>query len=244
MVAMIDWHSHILPAMDDGSRNPEESCLMLSLLREQGVKTVILTPHFFANEESVSEFLERRKQSYALLCKQEIPDGMRLLCGAEVKYYPGISRMAELDCLTIEDTNLLLLEMPMSKWTDFTVRELRELASMRGLKVILAHIDRYLDLQNKSIVEMLAESGLLMQMNASAFDRFGSRRSAMKLLNAGLVQFIGSDCHHMEMRPPRIASAYETIGRKLGEQYLSQMTEYGYRVLDRKKKSSARIEHM
>ena len=60
---MIDWHSHILPGMDDGSKDPEESIAMLDMLEQQGIDTVIATPHFYANEETTEEFLGRRKVS-------------------------------------------------------------------------------------------------------------------------------------------------------------------------------------
>ena len=60
---MIDFHTHILPRMDDGSRSVEESLEMLDSMRQQGVKTVFATPHFYANDESVDSFLERREAS-------------------------------------------------------------------------------------------------------------------------------------------------------------------------------------
>ena len=55
---MIDWHSHVLPALDDGSRSVDESLALLRMLSEQGVDTVIATPHFYADRESLSSFLE------------------------------------------------------------------------------------------------------------------------------------------------------------------------------------------
>ena len=86
---MIDWHSHILPAMDDGSRCVEESIEMLDLLAEQGVSCVIATPHFLANEESVDRFLQRRRASYDALMQAVSENHPTVLCGAEVKYYAG-----------------------------------------------------------------------------------------------------------------------------------------------------------
>ena len=56
---MIDFHSHILPAMDDGSKNIEESLQMLRMLQEQGVERVIATPHFYADENPPDVFLRR-----------------------------------------------------------------------------------------------------------------------------------------------------------------------------------------
>ena len=64
---MIDWHSHILPGMDDGSRNVTESIALLNMQTSQGIRTVIATPHFYANDESVETFLERRRNAYEAL---------------------------------------------------------------------------------------------------------------------------------------------------------------------------------
>jgi protein-tyrosine phosphatase len=122
---------------------------------------------------------------------------VRIVCGAEVKYYPGIGRMEDLHKLALEGTNLLLLEMPMTKWTDFTVKELTELANMGTVRVVMAHIERYIGMQSKRVLERLCDSGVLMQVNASFFERVTSRHKALKLLASGYVHFVGSDCHNM-----------------------------------------------
>ena len=230
---MIDWHSHILPAVDDGSRSLEESLAMLKELQDQGVKVVVATPHFWADEESVDEFLERRQQAYDLLQSNMADMGIKVICGAEVRYYPGISRMQDLGKLVIQDTRLLLLEMPMTRWTEFTVRELKELASMRGLKIVLAHFERYIALQDRGLAEKLCEKGILIQVNAGAFEHLGGRRKAVKLLDAGCVHFVGSDCHNLTSRPPKIAPAYELIRKKFGSEFTAEMLRYGHCVLEK-----------
>ncbi len=233
---MIDWHSHILPAMDDGSRCIEESIEMLNLLVEQGVSCVIATPHFLANEESVESFLQRRRASYDTLMQAVNSNHPTVLCGAEVKYYAGISKMENLKALTIEGTNILLLEMPMIKWTEYTIKELIELSRMRGLTVVLAHIERYLSLQEKGTFERLSENGLLMQTNASFYVGFFNKHKALRLLEEGIVQFIGSDCHNLTSRAPNLTPAYELIEKKLGEHFVSQMNEFGHYALGYKSK--------
>jgi protein-tyrosine phosphatase len=100
--------------MDDGSKRVQESLELLSMLSAQGVDTVIATPHFYANDESVDRFLERRAECYGRLC-DALPDGVpKMLLGAEVSYYPGISRLEGLSRLCIEGTDILLLEMPFT----------------------------------------------------------------------------------------------------------------------------------
>ena len=230
---MIDWHSHILPGVDDGSRDIDQSLMMLDELIGQRVDTVLATPHFFAGDESVDQFLNRRNAAYDALCSHMGERDIRVLCGAEVKYYAGISRMADLDKLAIGDTRVLLLEMSMEKWTDFTIQELTELAGTRGLKIVMAHVERYLGYIDTGTIRRLRENGLYMQVNAGFFERVLSRNKACRLLGSGLIHFIGSDCHNLTSRPPRIAPAYELIRKRFGEEFLSQLVEYGYYTLEK-----------
>jgi protein-tyrosine phosphatase len=217
--------------MDDGSRDTAESISMINMLRTQGVGTVIATPHFYANDESVDLFLERRKSAFERLVA-ELPEGSpEILLGAEVRYYQGINRMADLKALRIEGTKLLLLEMPMSSWTEYMVRELIEMSGRSSIKVILAHVERYMALQKQSVWNRLLESGILIQVNASFFTSFASKRKALSLLREGSVHFVGSDSHNMSSRPPRVGKAFEVIQKKLGENYLKQMNEYGHSLL-------------
>lgn len=228
---MIDWHSHILPKMDDGSHSTEESIAMIGMQASQGVDTVIATPHFYADDESVESFLERRRRSFELL-SAELPEGSpRILLGAEVRYYPGISRMADLRSLRIQGSKLLLLEMPFSGWKENMIREVVELAGKSGVRVVLAHIERYEDLQKRSIWERVAGSGILMQSNASFFTSFSTKRKALSLLKEGRIRFVGSDCHNLTSRPPQIGKAFDVIRKKLGDDYLNRMDEYGHSLL-------------
>lgn len=229
---MIDWHNHVLPAMDDGSRDVAESIAMMQAQMAQGVTMVIATPHFYANDESVASFLQRRDRSMATL-RQQWQDGMPpLRLGAEVHYYPGISRMEGLSSLCIEGSKLLLMEMPMSRWTDSMVRELIDLSGRDGLCLVLAHIDRYLSLQDKEVWNRLLENGILMQTNASFFSNFTTKRKALALLREGYIHLLGSDCHNMTTRPPRIGKAAGVIQRRFGDDYLCQMNEFGYSLFD------------
>ena len=229
---MIDWHSHVLPLMDDGSQSVQESCSMLSLMKAQGVTHVIATPHFYANDESVDEFLDRRKAAYELLMNNiDSADYPKIICGAEVRYYPGIAKMKDLDRLTIKDTNLILLEMPMSKWTEYAINELIDLTNTRGFVVVLAHIERYIPFQSRDVISRLVDCGILIQCNAAFFEGFVSKHRALYLLNSGLIHFIGSDCHNLTTRVPYLDLAYDFILKKKGQEYLSQMNEFGYQAL-------------
>lgn len=228
---MIDWHSHILPCVDDGSRNVEESIKLLNLLAEQGVKTVVATPHFIADNESATSFINRRNTAFNKLKDFKMQNNLNIVLGAEVQYYPGISRFAELKKLCIENTNLLLLEMPISIWTEYTVKELIEIANTKNITLILAHIERPFKLQPIKNIKRLIQEGILMQSNATFFVEARTKRKALSLLKNGYIHFLGSDCHNLHSRPPVIGRAMENIKNKLGEDFICQMNEYGNSIL-------------
>lgn len=225
---MIDWHSHILPDMDDGSSDTEESISMLNALKAQGIECVVATPHFLANDESIDEFLQRRETSFRTLCEAIDGDMPKVLCGAEVKYYAGIGKMEGIERLCIEGGRFLLVEMPMSRWNEYTIKDLCQLSHTRGLNVIVAHVERCLPYQSKDILDRLAENGIYVQINASLFKGFFAKKKALGLIRSGRAQFIGSDCHNMTTRTPQIGFAYDLIRKKFGDEFISQMRDFGY----------------
>ena len=102
---MIDFHSHVLPHMDDGSKNMAESISLIEMQKQQGVNTVVATPHFHANDESVESFLDRRLKACIELRKQLPENAPNIIMGAEVRYYEGISRLEGLKKLRVEGYN-------------------------------------------------------------------------------------------------------------------------------------------
>lgn len=229
---MIDFHSHILPAIDDGSSSVEESLPMLEALKNQNVDTVVASSHFYATRRSPAEFRKRRSQAYDRL-KTALPDDApRILLGAEVLYFPGISRMEELPDLCIEGTDILLLEMPFTTWTEHMVREVKDLAYTGRFTLLMAHIERYYFKQQASVWEDFLDLGILMQSNADFFLPFRTRRKALKLLKEGRIHLLGTDCHNMTTRSPRMGEAAETIRKHLGERTLRDVDSLGRQLLE------------
>lgn len=216
---MIDFHTHILPAIDDGSSSVEESLEMLHLSYREGVRKIVATPHFYAHKESPKNFLERRNKSWRLLSPLLPRDTPNVYLGAEVYYYTGISNTKELIQLCIGGGNTLLLEMPFHRWTERMVDEVIDIAQNEDITILLAHIDRYLDSQTSETWDTLAENGVLFQMNASAFlGGWFSRRRAFKLLRDGKIAALGSDCHNTTNRKPNLSDAVDVIEKKLGQE--------------------------
>ena len=235
---MIDFHSHILPGIDDGSASPEESEALLASLAGQGVDVVALTPHFYPQENSLDVFLEERDRAFERL-KPVLREGMpEVVLGAEVYYYQGISRMEDLNRLRLGDTKLLMLEMPMRKWSESMIREVVDISCRGNMKLMLAHINRYLPLQDRGCVEKLLEYGVLMQVNAEFFNNHDTVRAALKMLKKDQIHVLGSDCHNMEARRPRLAEAVDVIRKKMGDDFTDSFLRDGYRWLDLKAKKN------
>ena len=185
---MIDLHSHILPQMDDGSGSPEESLALWEAFQAQGVTTLAATSHFYPDRESPEEFLARREKSLALL-----PDCLRsrLILGAEVAYFPGIGSCQSVVPLQLENTRLLLVEMPFCNWNDRMVEDICAIPLQLGLTPVLAHVNRYRGKsQFPKYYRQLLESDVLFQCNAEAFVPGLSGRWAMQQLKKGVLEML------------------------------------------------------
>lgn len=213
---MTDFHTHILPEMDDGSASVEQSVQMLDASAAQGVTTLALTPHFYADSDSPEDFLRRRADSMAQLNRVRKADHPRLLAGAEVCYFPGIHNAEEIRSLRLEGTEFLLLEMPFAPWSVRVIEEVIRLNHREGVQVVLAHIDRYLRMQKMETIYQLLDAGVLLQANADSFLTWRERRRMLRLMEQGCIAFLGSDCHNMDSRPSRIGEALKVIEKKLG----------------------------
>ncbi len=236
MLNVSDFHSHILPGMDDGSQTVEESVALLELEAAQGIGHVVLTPHFYPQNESPREYLRRRDKAEALLRsalvgRKDIPD---LTIGAEVSYYLGMSQSEELPLLALEGTDCILVEMPPAPWPKSVWRELQAIREEWGLTPIIAHIDRYIrPLRTYGIPRRLRECGLLVQANGNFFIRRETEHMAMRMLRAGQIHLIGSDCHNLETRRPNLMDAAGKIERKLGRKALDRISETEQSILKR-----------
>ena len=228
---MTDIHSHILPNMDDGAKSPEMSCEMLMASREQGVDSVVLSPHFYPDREAPASFLSRRLESAKKLLSTVEESGNsekmpEMFLGAEVAFYEGISHTGEIENLCIAGTDYLMIEMPFVKWSKRTVEELFRVKDSAGVQIILAHIDRYFSFFDKSTLSDLLYHDVILQTNAEAFTHFSTRRRVLPMVGSGDIKFLGSDCHNTDSRKPNISAALTQIKKKLGEDALYDLEAY------------------
>ena len=222
---MIDFHTHILPNMDDGSESVETSKQLLNILKSEGVKLVCLTSHFYPQRESFSEFIKRRNEAYKKLNYSDLD----LRLGAEVRYYRGLSTCEELSSMCIEGTNIILIELPFNiDINDNVISELININS-KGYKVLLAHIERY-NLNEKVLVK-LHKHGILIQVNTEFFEGFFNSRKALRLLKRGLIDCVGSDTHNLDKRKPNYEKTMNLIKKRLGEKFYKEFIDRTYRII-------------
>ena len=212
---MLDIHSHILPHFDDGSKSVEMSLEMLRRSKQQGVDTIVSTSHFYPMAESPDSFRARRAHARETL-EQALTGGEpEILYGAEVFYYPGISHSEEIAGLAIKGTSLIMIELPFIPWTDSIFDELHAFQYHNRLNVVLAHVERYQDIQKRDVYRNLFAFPFYFQCNAEAFTARRSRKLALELLDSGLLHFLGTDCHNLTDRAPNMEEAQKVIEKKL-----------------------------
>ena len=226
MISVVDFHTHVLPKMDDGSASVRESLAMLQMEAMQGVRRVVATPHFYARVDSPKAFLERRAAAVSELraAMEGVPKLPKLSVGAEVHYFPGIGDTEILSEFTIDKGSFVLIEMPMSVWTDKMYRELENIHNNLGLIPIVAHVDRYIGpMQTYGIPERLMELPVVVQVNASFFQKMSTKRMALRMLEKGQIHLLGSDCHNMKDRTVNIKPAVDLIESKLGQEAIVKL---------------------
>lgn len=220
-------HGHFLPGMDDGCKTAEEAVRVLKSSYAQGVRRMFATPHYYP-VETIESFLERREKSWRVLAdairdEEDIP---RICLGAEVAYRPGLGYTAGLDRLCLGASRYLLLEMPFHKWNREILRDIRNMSAACGIVPVIAHIERYLNMDQKELLNSLLEMDVLVQMNAECLLDAGTRRTGRKLLKDGTVQLLGSDCHNMSDRAPNMGKAVEYLRKKRQTDALKQICSF------------------
>lgn len=233
---LIDFHTHILPGIDDGSPNVEESLRLLRMEAHQGVDEIVFTPHFYADSDGGS-YIKRRMDSYERLMEavNDPPfSDIKTHLGAEVYFFAGMSKSSIIDELCVDNGKLLLLEMPFEQWDKRVISEVSYMISDRGISVMIAHIERFYRFQKKKEYwNELMDMPVIFQMNGGAFLK-GTFKSAQwfKFLSTHENVVLASDCHNVAHRPPNLLDARALIEDRLGKERLYRIDEYGKRIIN------------
>ncbi|MCR5417413.1 MAG: capsular polysaccharide biosynthesis protein [Lachnospiraceae bacterium] len=232
---MIDFHTHVLPGIDDGSKGTDMSKQMLEESARQGITKLVATPHFYAHRESFDHFLEKREHAIqkVLGIKDRIENIPQLYVGAEVYFFPGMGNAERLPELCIRGTNLLLLEMPFAQWDKTVAQEVHKIIEKQKLQVILAHVERFPGFQKDDKTwKEITQLPLIFQINTESFSGFRSRHFCLKFMKEHEQMLLGSDTHNMTSRPQNLKEGRETVAKKLGEEYLAKLDQRGEKLLE------------
>ncbi len=214
---IIDFHSHFLPGIDDGAKDCSMSLKMLKQSKDANVTHLVATPHYYIFEnKSIDEALKLREESFESL-KQYMGDNNfempHIYKGFEVYFSPKLKDMKDLDKLLIEGTNYMLVEMPYKKWDSELLEELY-LLSLKDIRLVMAHIDRYYRVDKDSIYKLL-ELDVDYQVNADMLKARGERKLLDSIMQTGRLCVMGSDMHNTTDRATGIKTAYTTAQKKL-----------------------------
>ncbi|WP_010095246.1 tyrosine-protein phosphatase [Ornithinibacillus scapharcae] len=217
---MIDIHSHILAGIDDGALTWNDSLIMAKAAVEEGIHTIIATPHH-QNGRYINERynVERYIEEFQLALREEkIP--LRVLAGQENRVQPNLLKQINIGNVgPLYETNYILLELPSREIPHYTFALLAQL-QLAGYIPIIAHPERNHRIKEEpEILLELVQRGALAQITAaSLIGEFGGpiQKFTNQIVEANLAHFIASDAHNMLERGFVLQKAYQFIRNNYG----------------------------
>ncbi len=220
---LFDMHCHILPGVDDGSKNMEMSLDMLQIAYEEGTRNILLTPHYMIgrNRYKSSDTLDERFAELKEAAAERFPD-LSLYLGTEILYEEGIVNLLKAgEIRTMNGTRYVLVEFNVR--TPFRqIREAVRLLSEARYWPIIAHVERYHSVTKRmDHIEELIDMKALLQMNISSVEGGflnENKRWCRKLLKEGYITFLGTDAHNVDSRAPYTQDYIPWLIRHCGEE--------------------------
>lgn len=225
---MIDFHTHIIPNIDDGSRSIEETFNLIQEAKEVGFDGIILTSHYIENYyetdvperdiwvKAISDNLKQKGIDTNLYLANEIylSDNMMKL-------------LIEGKASTINNSSYVLFEMPLNA-EPMNLYDVIYSLQENKLIPVLAHPERYSFVQKEpELITDLIQKGVLMQANyGSILGQYGEKAQIIvkKFFESNMIHFLGSDVHRQKTIYKRIPDALRQIEEIVGEQKLNELT--------------------
>lgn len=223
---MIDFHSHILPNIDDGSTSIGETINLIEEASKVGFTGIISTSHYI---QGYYEFdCYERNQLLDIVQNKMQSDNLELYLGSEIYFSSEIiDLIKDKKASTINNTRYLLFELPMNTKPLF-VKELVYELIQNGYRPIIAHPERYSYVQDEiNYVRELANLGTLFQANyGSVLGMYGNdaKKTLKKLLKDDLISFLGSDVHRTGQIYPKIPKALKKLNKIVSAEKLEKLT--------------------
>lgn len=228
--SFIDIHCHILPGVDDGSRDMNMSLQMARLAVENNIGEIIVTPHYTSAHRSVSpDGIRRRVVELQRVCDEE---------GLDLKFYPGNEllydsslpdKLSSSEVLTLADSRYCLIEFfPMDNFQ--YIQEGLRAVRYAGFRPILAHCERYVCLlERPEYAEMLVDQEVLLQCNSASVEQRVFQpipKFVNGLLCRGLVSFVATDAHREEgNRAPNLLRPASWLKKKYSGDYVQALLQ-------------------
>ena len=225
---MIDFHSHILPNIDDGSRSIEETFNLIKEAEKVGFKAIISTSHYMENYYE-TDVPEREVWVKAILENLKTKNiNTNLYLGNEIYFSNKIIELLEKrKASTINDTSYVLFELPLYYLIDKGINELYDMLQYK-LVPILAHPERYKKKKkDPDLIYDLIEKGVLMQANyGSIIGQYGEKAQMIvtRFFENNMIHFLGSDVHRQNTIYPKIPQILDEIADIIGEEKLEELT--------------------
>lgn len=223
---MIDFHSHILPGIDDGSRNLEQSIAMVNEAKKVGFTKIISTSHYMENYYECNE----RDRRQLLKKVQENVQGIELILGNEIYITNNIIELLQNgQASSINGTKYVLFEFPLITTRPMNDKEVIYRLVENGYIPIIAHPERYPFIQeNPDYLFELEEMGALFQANyGSIIGMYGlkSKKTLKILLKNNLISFLGSDVHRPEQVYNKMPKIIKKLKKIISNEEFEEFTE-------------------
>ncbi len=199
---LVDMHSHLLAGIDDGVQTLEQAEEIIVSFINLGYTHLITTPHIMSDAYRNTPAIISEKLTTLRNHLQSKNIAISISGAAEYYLDESLFKMLESNQPLLTFGNKYLLFETNFITEPFNLKEFIFLATTKGYKLILAHPERYLYLQNNFLkVQDLLDRGVLLQLNISSITGYYSRpvqQMAFKLIDKGWIHWLGSDCHHLQ----------------------------------------------
>jgi protein-tyrosine phosphatase len=233
---MIDLHCHILPGLDDGAQNMSQSISMARKAVEQGITTIVATPHHLTSsyENPKQVIMNRVEELNQVLHEEKI--NLTVLPGQEVRVHGEMVEGYKLgEILPLDHTPYVLVEFSSSHVPRYTEKLFYDL-QMNGLIPVIVHPERNQEITERpEVLYQLVKKGALTQVTAASIcGDFGKKikNFSHQLIEANLTHFIASDAHNTSTRTFKLHEAYNTVQAKYGNELVYMFTENAALVIE------------
>lgn len=228
---LFDMHCHIIPHVDDGAKNMDMALKMLQMEYKDGVRSIILTPHFRCEMfETPQEKIEQQFKILKKKAEEKIGMDLRLYLGCE--FHANMSMTETLlnqERPTMAGSDYVLTEFSGATDFSFARERVYELVT-HGFIPIIAHVERYPNIRkDMGNLETLREIGAYLQVNAESIigeEGFATKRFCKKLIKNNMLDFVGTDCHRTDKRVPNLGMCAEYLEKKMGREYVERILIY------------------